>query len=70
MIIQMIHMSQEEFEECRDECVGICLACKEFTDGVEPDAENYRCENCDKLKVMGIELAFVSGVIDVFEDYD
>jgi len=30
--------------------IGICIAC-----GVEPDAREYRCEVCNKMKVYGCE---------------
>jgi len=35
--------------------VGICLACGEDTDGVEPDACGYKCEACGARKVYGAE---------------
>ena len=38
-----------------DDCKGFCLACGEDAYGVEPDAENYECEECGELKVAGAE---------------
>ena len=38
-----------------DDCTGICLECGNEQDGVEPDAEGYRCECCGKRKVAGAE---------------
>ena len=34
---------------------GFCLACGEDAEGVEPDAERYECECCDKHAVFGAE---------------
>lgn len=38
-----------------EDCTGICLHCGEEADGVEPDAEGYRCENCGRHTVAGAE---------------
>lgn len=37
------------------ENVGVCLACGEETDGVEPDADNYQCDTCRRYEVVGAE---------------
>ena len=34
---------------------GICIACGEDVEGVEPDARKYVCENCEKPAVYGAE---------------
>ena len=34
---------------------GICLACGEDFDGIEPDARRYECECCGEPKVYGAE---------------
>lgn len=33
---------------------GICIACGEDADGVEPDAREYVCETCEKPAVYGV----------------
>jgi len=38
-----------------DEQAGFCTACGEKHDGVEPDAEKYKCEKCGALRVYGAE---------------
>ena len=50
-------------EQCEnDEYEGICLACGEDAQGVEPDAREYECESCGKEKVFGCEeLLFMIG---------
>jgi hypothetical protein len=41
----------------------------EWTDGgVEPDAEEYECENCGEPQVMGAEQALLLGELDVIPD--
>ncbi len=34
---------------------GFCIACGADADGCEPDARNYECEECGKLKVFGAQ---------------
>ena len=34
---------------------GFCIDCGEEHFECEPDARNYECENCGKLKVFGAE---------------
>ena len=38
---------------------GICFACGEEAEGVEPDARRYRCETCGELRVYGCEDAMI-----------
>lgn len=47
---------------------GVCLSCGSIQDGVEPDAEGYRCYNCDALQVMGFEQAIAFGYISVSDN--
>ena len=32
---------------------GLCMACGEISDCVEPDARGYECESCGERKVYG-----------------
>jgi predicted RNA-binding Zn-ribbon protein involved in translation (DUF1610 family) len=34
---------------------GFCTACGLEADGVEPDAQRYKCESCGELAVYGAE---------------
>jgi hypothetical protein len=62
----MITISIEEYQDHRENYDGLCLACREFTcGGVEPDAEEYECEACGESKVVGAEIALMSGAINV-----
>jgi hypothetical protein len=39
---------------------GVCVACGDDAEGVEPDAEGYTCETCGEDSVFGAEqLLFV-----------
>jgi len=50
-------------QQCEnDDYEGICIACGEDAEGVEPDARKYECESCGKEKVYGCqELLFMVG---------
>jgi predicted RNA-binding Zn-ribbon protein involved in translation (DUF1610 family) len=39
----------------RDDCEGLCIACGQEVDGVEPDARNYPCDACGADRVFGAE---------------
>lgn len=44
--------------------IGICLACGDEQEGVEPDARKYKCESCGADKVYGAEeLLMMTGVV-------
>lgn len=34
---------------------GFCLICANEAEGVEPDAQNYKCESCGAEQVFGAE---------------
>ena len=48
---QLIDLATELVEA--DDMCGICTACGEVADGVEPDARKYTCESCGENKVYG-----------------
>lgn len=48
-------MGTDDPFEVSDAMVGMCLACGELADGVEPDARRYECECCGAHKVYGFE---------------
>jgi hypothetical protein len=59
-------IKSEEFEEYVEDNMGYCARCREFTtDGVEPDAEWYECEECGCPTVCGAEMALIMGLIVV-----
>ena len=54
MADQLLDIVMELLEEGED-TMGVCTACYETFDGVEPDAERYTCESCGKQTVYGAE---------------
>ena len=52
-------------EDAMDGTIGVCLACGMDAYGVEPDARNYKCEDCGKCEVFGIEEAALMGRIEI-----
>jgi hypothetical protein len=61
-------ISQEDYQDLRDNGGGYCLSCREQADCVEPDARNYTCEACDDNKVFGIEELLMMGLIEFLDD--
>ena len=47
-----------EAAQCHDGR-GFCMACGAEAECVEPDARNYRCENCQEDQVFGAEEIFI-----------
>lgn len=65
----MIKMNEETYKWLRDEDCGICLSCFTVRHGeTEPDAENYPCDNCGRMRVQGIDNILVCGLVDIDED--
>jgi len=56
-------MTQEDFMEGQDDCMGICLCCGETQYGCEPDAREYECESCEEESVFGYEQALIEGML-------
>ena len=38
-----------------EDTAGLCLACGEYHDGIEPDARECTCEACGEDQVYGLE---------------
>lgn len=66
MTVKFITFSEEEFTDLVNEGGwGVCLKCTELASGVEPDAEFYECECCEKRAVFGLEQALLWGKINL-----
>ena len=63
-------MTSTEYEELVDEMAGGCLACGEMAFGVEPDARQYKCDDCEARKVYGLEELLLMGLIVFVEEGD
>jgi hypothetical protein len=46
----------------RGDGTGFCVACGAETDGCEPDARNYPCENCGQDQVFGAEEILIGSI--------
>ena len=55
------HVDEDELCEMAQETMldmgnaGLCIECGADADGCEPDARAYRCEDCGKPAVFGLE---------------
>lgn len=62
----MRKLTVAEYHHARNEYRGFCTTCDAVTtDNVEPDAEEYTCEECESPTVMGIENALMEDLIEV-----
>ena len=61
----------DEYQDALDNDGGWCTNCKDFThDGCEPDAEEYRCPECENDTVYGVENALLMGLFEISDpDY-
>jgi len=55
MAKQVISLDQVMQAVESGDSIGFCVACGAETDGVEPDARNYKCDECGANKVFGAE---------------
>lgn len=44
-----------------DELVGFCMSCGTERNGCEPDAENYKCDECGERNVQGLLFVIMGG---------
>jgi hypothetical protein len=63
-----LHISTTQYQAMEDDNTGVCLACHEETSGVEPDAEDYECENCGEHRVTGMMNLLLNGNIVLVSD--
>lgn len=56
-MMSVVSMALEALENGDAEMMnlGFCVACGAEAEGVEPDARNYKCEECGKHRVFGCE---------------
>lgn len=56
-------ISVEECELLLDECIGICLNCREEVEEIEPDGRHYDCPHCGENQVFGAEALAEMGFV-------
>ena len=47
--------------------LGFCIGCGAETEGVEPDARRYRCDDCGMPCVYGLEELLMMGLVRIGE---
>ena len=52
---QCFLMTEEEYRDYTDNYIGLCISCGAERECCEPDAEKYKCEECGKTNVYGVE---------------
>jgi len=52
---ELVNTAMEILTERFEDGMGICVKCGYEQYGVEPDAEKYKCDDCDKRAVYGAE---------------
>ena len=61
-----IQVSEVDYVDATENYLGWCTECNGFTTSeVEPDAEDYHCDDCDCDTVVGAENALIMGLIDI-----
>jgi hypothetical protein len=51
----IVETAMSLMEEDIDTIEGVCIECGIVHHGVEPDAEKYKCDNCETNTVYGAE---------------
>ena len=68
MAQRTFEISQEQYQSMADDSGGFCIGCGAEASGVEPDARNYKCEDCGQPSVFGIEELLIMGQIEFTDD--
>ena len=66
--VNMILLSECEYDRAMTEDVGFCLACNEEATVYEPDACHYTCESCGKSQVFAAIELQIMGLVDIKVD--
>lgn len=59
----MTKFTLEQIQEAADDYIGFCLDCGAERECCEPDARNYKCDECGALKVFGAEELVIMGAV-------
>lgn len=63
-----IKITEAQYLDMCENNGGYCLECYGETYGVEPDARNYKCEECLRYAVFGMEELLAMGAMAFSED--
>lgn len=58
-------LSCGQFKSHRDDMDGFCTNCNQVTTfgGIEPDAEQYECEECGEFSLYGMDYIIMNDMI-------
>ncbi|MHA2274847.1 MAG: hypothetical protein ACXAC2_03735 [Candidatus Kariarchaeaceae archaeon] len=56
-------ISIEQYQEAQEDNIGFCTECEAERDCCEPDAENYKCEECGANSVQGCDTLLLMGLV-------
>jgi hypothetical protein len=65
MADQTFEMTEEEFTDGDLNHEGRCLACGFEAEMCEPDARQYKCDNCGEHQVYGLAELLIMGKIEI-----
>lgn len=63
--VKRFEITEDEYQEYDDSSIGLCLGCGAERDCCEPDAENYKCEECGERKVFGVPQLLIMGLVEI-----
>lgn len=61
--LKPLRFTLEQITEADDLQCGYCLACGAMQECCEPDARNYRCDNCHEREVFGAQELLIRGFV-------
>jgi len=53
----------EQYENQSEENLGVCQHCGAWNEGVDPDAEDYVCDECKREAVKGFDTLLMDGLV-------
>jgi len=54
----------EQIEEAMESYIGFCTECGAERETCEPDAREYKCDECGAMSVYGAEELLIMGLVD------
>lgn len=64
----MIKMTEREYMQHLEDSTGVCTNCRSIRECCEPDARNYRCDECGEDSVFGVEELLMEGNLQLVEE--
>lgn len=63
-------LTVEQYKQAEDDMADFCTQCKAIVNhgSVEPDAQEYVCEECGEPRVMGVPEALIQDLIEICDE--